>query len=71
MCTPLTAAVGLAGGPVTEPCPAAPGGEAPGEAQDAAATDSSTHPAASRTLVPLSGPISDRRSIMAGISHKL
>src|SRR5258708_39334510 len=48
-------------GPETEPCAPAPAGEAPGagEAQDPAATDSSTHAAASRAPVPLSGPIGD------------
>jgi len=52
----------------TEPCPPTPGGEAPGAgvAQDTAAADSTTHTAASRAPVPLSGPIRDHRYTFDG-----
>ena len=63
--------VGLGCWTVTDVRPPTPGADAPGVAQDTAATDTSTHAAASRAPVPLSGPISDRRSIMAGIRHEL
>jgi hypothetical protein len=63
MYTPGPIVVGLGGGPVTGPCPPPPAGEAPGagEAQDATATDSSTHAAASHILVSLNGHTDDHR----------
>ena len=55
----VTVGPGAPGEPETEPC----------DAQDTTASDGSTMAAASRAASPLGRPITDYRSVMAGVYH--